>query len=456
MTILNTTLLPKISISSFIPLVGPWIMAAEGLKDEFDIDQKYIFSYAAFANNQRHIQANFPQHIISYLPDALLPNWDAGDKSSTYDVSAYRAYIKDNGIQPTDLMLAVPPCAGLSMLNTATRSAAAAANKWMYETVKWNIAQGNKVLCLENAPGLVGAEGVKVLRVIKSILAFNGVSGEYKIHCTKTTTLNHNLPQKRDRTFLFMYKSDSFKVFKNIKNEHVRFEDIMTRQAEEIPGTNHVTLIGIERDDGLRFISDNNLWEQLRKEAVPGKIGLKSATDMFIRMYKENPAQFDEYPKIVKHMKHIDKKLAEGLGYWDGNPVVAKGKVNAIIAKNAHRILHPVHNRYVTIREMMDLMGYPESFVLQGGDNVRQNFNHICQSVPVCTAKDHIRWAQALVTDDPRYIARTIVDDGIEVFMQNNMNMDLENELKYIEPKDDAFKPYKEKSKTNKLKSFLG
>jgi len=48
-------------------------------------------------------------------------------------------------------------------------------------------------------------------------------------------------------------------------------------------------------------------------------------------------------------------------------------------------LTHPDEDRYLTIRECLAIMKLPNDFQLHGG---LSNLNHICQNVPVSTAKD--------------------------------------------------------------------
>lgn len=437
------------SVSHMIPLIGPFVMGCESLKDEFDIDEKYIFSYEAFGNNQQHIEANFPQKKITYLPEDILPDYGSPGWESN---QTYVDYIKNNNVQPTDVMLAVPPCAGLSMLNTSTRGAGCAANKWMYETVKWNVAQGNKVLLLENAPGLVGKEGVKVLREIERILDVLGVAGDYKLHCTKTNTMQHGIPQNRQRTFLYVYKAEEFKVFKNIANEMPTLEDFFEskgRSEEVKPGTNHDVLTPAFASEPLQYLNEYGLWDEARSQVED--FGNKTISKMLLDHFEAFPERFEKYEKLTRILKHFNNKLSQNLGYWDSNPMVAKGKTNAVIAKNAFNMIHPKYDRVMTVRELMDLMGYPDDFILQG--DIKKNFNHICQSLPVTTGKDHIRWAQGIVNNDAKYV-KDVSGIQSEIFFQNNTKGDLENSLLEVKAGDKEFKKISSSKKT-KLKSFL-
>jgi site-specific DNA-cytosine methylase len=59
------------------------------------------------------------------------------------------------------------------------------------------------------------------------------------------------------------------------------------------------------------------------------------------------------------------------------------GYTSAITGKNVELTLHPKEQRYLTIREIMSMMGLPNDFEL-----VTPNIVHVTQNVPVCTAKD--------------------------------------------------------------------
>lgn len=48
-------------------------------------------------------------------------------------------------------------------------------------------------------------------------------------------------------------------------------------------------------------------------------------------------------------------------------------------------LTHPIHDRYITYREAMTIMGLPNDFELL---EPKKSANHICQNVPVQTAQD--------------------------------------------------------------------
>jgi site-specific DNA-cytosine methylase len=59
--------------------------------------------------------------------------------------------------------------------------------------------------------------------------------------------------------------------------------------------------------------------------------------------------------------------------------------VNGVIGKSMNKLLHPIEERFLSIRELLHLMGMPEDFEL---NDPKRNYNHIAQNVPVTTARD--------------------------------------------------------------------
>lgn len=433
----------KTTITHFIPLIGPFELARRKINKEepnLNLEATYKFSFSPFKNNEQHINHNFKEFKINYLDESS--EAIAEQIKSNFGTpinTAYRDYIKANNILPTDLQLSVPPCAGLSMLNVGNRGSDAAANGWMYESVKWFVAQGSKVLLLENAPGLLGKFGLEVLENIKNILKELGVENEYKFHLTKTTTTSHGIPQHRGRAFLYLYKKDKRYVFKNIKHTFTPLEQYLDKYPE-FPNEEYTKEKHFEPIEGkysqwsLDFINKHNIWDELRQKvkdkAATQKNGfgaIITTMPTMVEMYEKDNTVFEGLPpKLEKGVQHAIKKVADGKGYWDASPIFATGKVNAVISKNSFRQIHPKYNRYLTIRELMSLMGYPDDYMLI---DAQKNFNHICQSLPVNTGADHIRWAIGIAKDNTKY-ATPLKDDVTDnLFMQNNISGNLENEL---------------------------
>lgn len=419
----------SVIVNHFIPLIGPFIIGVENLKKEgYLIENQDIISYSTFKANEKHIENN-NYGTVHYLPDKL----------NGASIDQYRKYIKENSIRKSDIVCSVPPCAGLSQLNSCTsgkrsRGGEATQNDWIYEAVKFYLANKSKVLLLENAPGLIGRNGLVVLNNISQILKNHGDG--YKMHMTKTTTLRHGLPQDRKRTFLYIYKSENYKIFKQL-NRHspITLEDFMREKnrPEEYSDsvTNHHTLKNTYSDTFFKFIKKIGLINQFRKDSADKEVFLKTAWQYLMPLYIDGKLDFEGFPKLKLNADKNVYKLSIGKGYWDGSPLFIKGKSNAVISKNAFRTLHPYYDRYLSIREYMDLMGLPDDFVLE---DAARTFNHICQSVPVNTAMDHLLWAMGLVGEIDTLSDKEFTDNINSAFIQDNMYDAIETTFKVITP----------------------
>ena len=173
---------------SIIPLIGG---SALGCSKAAGCLPELQLSYSAFAANDFHIRQYWPgvEHRVL-------------DKEAATRAPAPLPV----GL---DFINSVCPCAGLSMLNTATsagkkRGAGAAANKWMYESSVFVLSKLRpKVLWGENAPGLFTNIGEGVIEKLRAI----GTHFGYSFSVMKTSTELHGIPQRRVRTFYFFWGS---------------------------------------------------------------------------------------------------------------------------------------------------------------------------------------------------------------------------------------------------------
>lgn len=153
---------------------------------------KYL-SYEDFRQNDSQLARFWPSVKTIYLP------------TSTSQLT--KNQIAELG--DVDLVTAVCPCSGLSGNNTAregvnARGSEAAKNIWMIETAKLALGQLRpKVFIGENAAELATACG----RVLLERLGKVGKSFGYSLSVVKTCTSLHGLPQRRQRSFYFFWRT---------------------------------------------------------------------------------------------------------------------------------------------------------------------------------------------------------------------------------------------------------
>tara|TARA_X000001388_G_C2126139_1_gene83247 strand:- start:173 stop:520 length:348 start_codon:yes stop_codon:yes gene_type:complete len=96
-----------------------------------------------------------------------------------------------------------------------------------------------------------------------------------------------------------------------------------------------------------------------------------------------------------------------------------KNYIGAFVGHLPKLLTHPVEDRYLTIREAMEIMYLPRDMELLNPSQ----YNHICQNVPVKTAKDISEQVNAFATGR---LDNQLIETNYLV--QNNKNKSYEYE----------------------------
>jgi len=407
---------------NIIPLIGGMTI---GNRQATGNDPEFIVSWNAFSQNDSHIVnylGNVPYHII--------------DKDESESVSEN---LKKSHKGKVDFVSSVCPCAGLSMLNNVSsgtseykRGSDAVQNDWMYKSSEWVLENlETKVLWGENAPGLFTNLGKGVRDNLREI----GLKYGYSFSIVKTNTYLHGIPQQRTRTFYFFWKSKNAPILEWFERDDSAKD--LSEYLEEIPNDAQYQ-DEYFTNNGHKPVSDWKLYEfvlektgmtdeEFRSKVRGGLYGYVAANGMV----EDAISWFDErYPNHEEgkngerqHLDHIKRKLDDGKGFWDSSPFFPSTYTNAIISKNMTTLVHPIHDRFLNMREHMHLMGLPHDFILS---EENKHFNHVAQNVPVKTARSY--------TDQViKFINGELRDSGYQFLMQNNITQKItfaENEMK--------------------------
>jgi site-specific DNA-cytosine methylase len=93
----------------------------------------------------------------------------------------------------------------------------------------------------------------------------------------------------------------------------------------------------------------------------------------------------NDYDREVPKCERRYEKLKTGMNIMRKGTTIPKDYIGAFVGHLPTQLTHPDEDRYLTIRECMEIMKLPRDFELLGG---LKNLNHICQNVPVTTAQD--------------------------------------------------------------------
>lgn len=360
--------------ADIIPLIGGLPIACE---QAFGSRPEYLMSWSPFWNND--------QHIVNYY-----------DNEVPYVRLDEEGHKRPRG--KIDVVSSTCPCAGLSLLSTSS-SPDNAKNEWMYTAATYVLGNVKpQVYFGENAPQLAGKLGGPVRKRLQEI----GLEHGYSFSLYTTKSLLHGVPQVRARSFYFFWKGDKVPILSYYATPYPRIEELLlgTKGNSQTEPINKGTP---SRDDPLyRYILEELHGGIGHKEFV-AQLEIERArntTVSFLQnkhdgdwrpvrdwLKKQAKGQEDDkqYLREAERCDYRMSKLADGKGFMAWGTCWPKGYIGAFVGHLPHSLTHPTEDRYISFREAMTIMGLPPSFELLGG---RKNTNHICQNVPVQTARD--------------------------------------------------------------------
>lgn len=356
----------NIKWGTIIPLIGG---SALGCYKAVGKKPEYHLSYSPFNKNEKPLQEYWPD-----VPRIVLD--EAQDLPQT----------------KVDFINSVCPCAGLSLLSTAkTKEVRDKSNKWMLESADVVLGEIKpRVFWGENAPGLFTKMGTWV----RELLIEKAQEYGYSFSLYRTTTSRHGVPQNRLRTFYFFWDTPTPPILgyysrptKNLKDyldeipagasnqdEFVRKESLEESCAAYIFVLNK---LGLSHEE---FIKNNDGGSIHSFHTYVAENGMLDECIMWIEDHVGES-------KELKRLKNIREKLKKGGRFMDGSAAYYYEKSNALVGRNLTGIVHPSEPRYLSIREIIHLMGMPHNFEFSPS-KPNHSLNFLAQNVPSCTARD--------------------------------------------------------------------
>lgn len=390
---------------SIIPLVGGMSM---GCALATQTKPAFLISFGAFAGNE--------QHLRNYWPDVPYFNLDeflAEENARSLD--ELRPYFED-----VDFMNAVPPCAGLSSLNASvkrsdrSRGSDAAQNEWIYKSTRFVLEHVKpKVLWGENAPALFTNVGKGVAEKMSIIAKEFG----YSFSLMKTNSILHGIPQKRERTFYFFWKSSSAPILNYYYKDHPLLKDFLAQIPKGLKHENDRKDYDVFKEHpSYKFLLEEEL-KMTHKEFLASDPGGTLMWYIYshglLDKAREYIKKIDPEHKELKGYDHVERKAEMNMGWWDASPHFFYDHFNALVARNMYCGLHPEECRYLSTREMIWMMGHPHDFEFVLDEKNDYNLNAIAQNVPVITTRD---WC----TEVMKFIRGELTLSGEVNYRQNN------------------------------------
>ena len=356
----------SITHASIVPLIGGETI---GSQQAFGTEPLHFMSYDGFQANDSHI-LNYYDNRINY-------------------------YLLDQGEAPpvnerADVVSSVCPCAGLSMMSHGYGDHNPN-NQWMGKTAEYILGEYKpKVFWGENAPAFAGKIGTNVRAQLREICKKNG----YTMSVYRTRSLLHGAPQVRERSFYFFWKDTQTPLLGYFNRPHKPIEEVIREvtsnfQMEPIsnktPSDNPYYKFVLEEIHGGRTHKEHSelVDNQFTKSGLcvftyieRNGYNFKQVSEWMAKHGYDNEAE--------KSMRKYEK-LKSGGNIMKRGVTIPKDYIGAFVGHYPKMLTHPDEDRFITYREAMTIIGLPQDFELL---NPKQSSNHICQNVPVQTAKD--------------------------------------------------------------------
>lgn len=277
-------------------------------------------------------------------------------------------YLKSLNNENYDLLYSNCPCSSLSQINK-NASVDGKNNIHFYRVFDAIKTIKPKTFFIENAPTLVKLGYPILLDMVEKL------SDDYRFTIIRDYGGNHGVPMKRMRTLVVGWKKDVMNGIPLLEMKHTP-----TPTPKEILGDLYNVPVGSKEVLNHEQLVTDDTWcevENLFNFVDPDD----SALLCFIKKWK----QIDPLLKNEKLRKEVLLRKADleaGKRLWDKTPWKVSEDSKFPSMTSMSRIIHPVHNRTLTIREYARIMGYPDDFEFFPNECQTPIVQCIAQGVP--------------------------------------------------------------------------
>jgi len=301
--------------------------------------------------------------------------------------------------QQVDVTTSVPPCGGMSM-QSKKRGADMEINEWMTHTMVVALTMFNpRVHVMENAITLSTTMG----EPLRDKLMQAAMKLGYEVTFIKVNTANHGLPQRRRRTFMLCWRAGARLIDDPRRGRPPRLVDFLGDKvragrphAEDEcwdEPYNDCAMVRWATDVwGRAWRLCGTKWNRNNLITVAIKSGYGKALEAWLNFQSLKSGKRGESAiRWLKHIRHANECIAAGKEFYIPQVVFPREITSTCISSALGRWVHPDYNRFLYVREVMDLMGLPDDMELALSDGAR--FEHIIQNVPTNTSKDIVKAA---------------------------------------------------------------
>lgn len=284
-----------------------------------------------------------------------------------------------------DVLVGGPPCQGFSHSNTANKDPRDPRNSLFSDFVRFAAVLQPKVCLIENVKGLLvtaNERGMKVIDIIRDSFGDIGYSCEYRL----LDAANFGVPQHRERLFVVAIREDLKIAFPWPHPTHTPRLGTRTSMplfTTAVPWRPFVTLW--EAISDLPQITSTSTDKPCTYEVEPqNEFQQLMRTELSRNIHNHEPMRHTA--RIVDRFHQIgfgqsEKDVPQHLRPRQrGNPDECSGRAysqnsrrqhpnepcNTIVASSHTNFIHPFLHRNFTVREMLRIQSFPDSFVAKG------------------------------------------------------------------------------------------
>lgn len=328
--------------------------------------------------NAYHFTKNYPNINIRKPSE-----WSQNDFLDTLKENKYKLLFANN------------PCSGLSSINKNAK-VDQPINSRFFEVFNVINHIEPETFLIENAPTLVTI-GTPILQQMIKLL-----SSKYKFTIIRDMAGNHGVAMRRMRTFVIGWKKD---IFNNrIPLINMNLEDKKTM----------LNVIGEINDNTLNATDDNyNIYDNI-KYLYP-LIEYNSTILRTCCRHFNNIKDKLTKSQLTAVNTMLEKERTNS-NAWDKSPFKPGLDKQSPSLTSLTRLIHPVENRNLYIREYARIMGYPDDFEFYPNECKCPTIQCIAQGVPVKFIEYISKEIKRCLENDYNYIE----DENIDVVYQHH------------------------------------
>ena len=285
-----------------------------------------------------------------------------------------------------DVIVGGPPCQGFSHANTANKDPKDPRNSLFQDFVRFARLLNPRVCVIENVPGLLKtklADGTFAIEAIKKSFQDIGYQACWKV----LNSAEYGVPQKRERLFIVAQRIDSqLSVIPWPEVTHYpNSQSVQTSLFEQEMSASECFVTLWDAISDLPQIYAEDLQKNLSYSSPPQnkfqtEMRLHKSTAIYNHEPMRHTSRITERFKVIglgqsesDVPEHLRPRRRGGNGETSGIVYDQNSRrqdpdspCSAIVASSHTNFIHPFLHRNFTVREMMRIQSFPDSYIVKG------------------------------------------------------------------------------------------